>query len=102
MATSGASLGSLVCFAAILSIGGMIASNNRQQQPRNEHHRTMQRLEQNAGAAFRNSSVEEFTSNLPIVVLEMGYGRHEDGSLTRARFNNTQNGWSTINGKADF
>lgn len=101
-ATAGAAIGAIACFISITSIGGMIASNNNQQRSRQEHARTMQRLEQNAGAAFRDGSAEDFTSNLPIVVLEMGQGRSEDGTLVKARFINTQEGRASLAGKAEF
>ena len=93
--------GTIAGFAAFAMFGSMVSNQARHDRGRQEHRETMQRLE--AGAVLRDTPAADFNSNLPIVVLQMGgQSRHEDGTLVKAKFINTQNGRATMSGKPDF
>ena len=102
LATAGICLGSISAILAFISIASMVSSNTSQQRSRAQHERTMQRLEQNAGASFRDSSIADFKSNLPIVVLEMNNGRHEEGTLVKAKFIPAKDGRASLDSKPEF
>ena len=103
-AAAGICLASIASVLSLMSFAEMFSKQSNQQRSRVEHQRTMQRIEQAAGASFRDTPATEFKSNLPIVVFEMNGGgsRHEDGLLIRAKFINTENGRASMSGKADF
>lgn len=103
LATVGACLGSFAAIFSLVSILHFAAGHSNQQRAREEHARTMQRLDQYGGASMRDTPATDFESNLPIVALEMnGNSRHEDGVLVHSKFINTKNGRATMDGQPDF
>jgi hypothetical protein len=101
MAVSGIILGMLGSFLGLITVFGMVVQSQQQWQHPNRRF-PAERIEH--AAAMRNEPAGNFTSNLPIIVLESegDYFSHNDRTSVRAAFYDTKTGRASIAAKPDY
>jgi CotH protein len=101
MAVSGIILGMLGSFLGVVTFSDAVMRSQQQWQHPNRQF-PAERISH--AAAMRNEPVANFTSNLPIIVLESegDYVSHDDRTPVRAAFYDSKQGRASVSAKPDY
>ena len=102
MAGAGAVLGVVSSLLGVLLLYNMAAQTRHQPWPQQQRRYPVERVEY--AAAMRNEPAGNFTSNLPIIILETEgeHISHEDRTRVRASFYDTKEGRASVASKPDY